>query len=586
MYIENISSPADVKKLNASQLNELAAEVRAALLQKLSDHGGHIGPNLGLVEATVALHYVFNSPEDKIVFDVSHQSYAHKMLTGRKDAFLHAEQYDSVSGYSEPSESEHDHFVIGHTSTSVSLACGLAKGRDLLSGHENVIAVIGDGSLSGGEALEGLDMAGELQTGIIIVVNDNEMSIAENHGGLYANLALLRRTQGSAPCNLFRSMGLDYLYVEEGNDVQALIAAFSQVKDTTRPVVVHIHTTKGKGYRFAEEQKERFHWGFPFFIETGETKPEFRFGENFGDFTANLLLDEMAKDPAVVALTAGTPGIWGWTPDKRRQAAGQFVDVGIAEETAVAMASAIAARGGKPVFGVHSSFIQRTYDQLSQDLCINNTPATILVFGGSLCGLNDVTHLGFYDIALLCNIPNLVYLQPTCRREYEAMLRWSLNYTGHPVAIRVPSVPLTYDNDVEALSDFSDLNRYEVTHRGSGVAILGLGNFYALACKAAEAYRAKGVDATVINPRFATGVDEELLLSLLADHHTVITLEDGQIDGGWGEKVARFYGNTPMHVRCLGGRKGFVDRYSYDEYLRSNGLTVEQITLDSTWKSL
>ena len=579
MYIENISSPADVKKLSAPQLNALAAEVRAALLQKLSDHGGHIGPNLGLVEATVALHYVFNSPEDKIVFDVSHQCYAHKMLTGRKDAFLNAAEYDNVSGYSEPSESAHDHFVIGHTSTSVSLACGLAKGRDLLGGTENVIAVIGDGSLSGGEALEGLDMAGELQTGIIIVVNDNEMSIAENHGGLYANLALLRRTHGSASCNLFRSMGLDYLYVEEGNDVQALIAAFSQVRDTKRPVVVHIHTMKGKGYRFAEEQKERFHWGFPFIIETGETKPEYRFGENFGDFTADLLLREMQRDPSLVALTAGTPGIWGWTPEKRRQTGKQFVDVGIAEETAVAMASAIAKRGGRPVFGVHSSFVQRTYDQLSQDLCINDNPATLLVVGGSLCGLNDVTHLGFYDIALLCNIPNLVYLHPTCRREYEAMLRWSLAYTEHPVAIRVPCLPLAYDNDVEAPSDYSRLNRYEVTHRGSGVAILGLGNFYALACKAAEAYKAKGVDATVINPRYATGIDEPLLASLLDDHHTVITLEDGQVDGGWGEKVARFYGDKPMKVRCLGGRKGFVDRYSYDEYLRNNGLTVEQIAI-------
>ncbi len=577
MYIENISSPADVKKLSAPQLDALAAEVRAALLQKLSDHGGHIGPNLGLVEATVALHYVFNSPEDKIVFDVSHQSYAHKMLTGRKDAFLHAEEYDAVSGYSEPSESPHDHFVIGHTSTSVSLACGLAKGRDLLGGTENVIAVIGDGSLSGGEALEGLDMAGELATGIIIVVNDNEMSIAENHGGLYAGLDLLRRTGGSAPCNLFRSMGLDYLYVEEGNNVQALIAAFRQVKDTTRPVVVHIHTVKGKGYRFAEEQKERFHWGFPFILETGETKPEYCFGENFGTVTADLLLREMAADSSVVAFTAGTPGIWGWTPDKRQRAGKQFVDVGIAEETAVAMISAVAKRGGKPVFGVHSSFIQRTYDQLSQDLCINDNPATIIVVGGSLCGLNDVTHLGFYDISLLCNIPNLVYLHPTCRREYEAMVKWSLTYTEHPVAIRMPAVPLTYDNDVEAPSDYSRLNRYELTHRGQGVALLGLGNFYALACKAAEAFRAKGVDATIINPRYATGLDEELLASLIPDHHTVITLEDGQVDGGWGEKVARFFGNTPMRVRCLGGRKGFVDRYSYDEYLRSNGLTPEQI---------
>ena len=391
MYLENINSPADVKAVGIDKLDILAGEVRKHLLQKLSDHGGHIGPNLGMVEATVALHYVFNSPIDKMVFDVSHQSYAHKMLTGRKDAFLNPAEYDEVSGYTEPSESEHDQFVVGHTSTSVSLACGLAKGRDLKGGKENVIAVIGDGSLSGGEALEGLDMAAELDTNIIIVVNDNQMSIAENHGGLYKNLQLLRETNGGAQCNLFKAMGLDYVYVGEGNNVKALVEAFQKVKDTTRPVVVHINTVKGKGYKFAEEQKERFHWGFPFVIETGETKKEYQFGPDFGVHTAQMLLDEMQKDPAVVALTAGTPGIWGWNAEMRQKAGKQFVDVGIAEETAVAMSSAMAKRGAKPVFGVHSSFIQRTYDQLSQDLCINNNAASIIVFGGTITGLNDVT---------------------------------------------------------------------------------------------------------------------------------------------------------------------------------------------------
>ena len=550
MYLENINSPADVKAVGIDKLDVLAGEVRSHLLQKLSDHGGHIGPNLGMVEATVALHYVFNSPIDKMVFDVSHQSYAHKMLTGRKDAFLNPAEYDEVSGYTEPSESEHDQFVVGHTSTSVSLACGLAKGRDLKGGKENVIAVIGDGSLSGGEALEGLDMAAELDTNIIIVVNDNQMSIAENHGGLYKNLQLLRETNGGAQCNLFKAMGLDYVYVGEGNNVKALVEAFQKVKDTTRPVVVHINTVKGKGYKFAEEQKERFHWGFPFVIETGETKKEYQFGPDFGVHTAQMLLDEMQKDPAVVALTAGTPGIWGWNAEMRQKAGKQFVDVGIAEETAVAMSSAMAKRGAKPVFG------------------------------GTITGLNDVTHLGFYDITLLCNIPNMVYLAPTCKEEYDAMLRWSIHQTEHPVAIRVPNIPLDSTNDTVAEENYGNLNRYQITHKGSEIAILGLGGYYALAQKVAEKYKEKGIDATVINPRFITGLDTALLQDLQNGHHTVITLEDGQLDGGWGEKIARFYGNTPMKVRCYGARKEFVDRFDYNDFLRSNHLTAEQIAED------
>lgn len=580
MYLEKIESPQDVKKLTAPQLRALCDEVRQALLRKLSDHGGHIGPNLGFVEATVALHYVFDSPRDRFVFDVSHQSYAHKMLTGRAQAFLDAARYDEVSGYSEPSESEHDQFVIGHTSTSVSLACGLAKGRDLLHGEENVVAIIGDGSLSGGEALEGLDMAAELDTNLIIVVNDNQMSIAENHGGIYHNLSELRETKGNASCNFFKSMGLDYLYVDEGNNVEALVEAFGKVKGSRRPVVVHINTVKGKGYRFAEEQKERFHWGFPFDLPTGETKPAYRFGEDFGAHTAKMLLEMMRQDSRVVALTAGTPGIWGWTPERRAEAGRQFVDVGIAEETAVAMASALAKRGAKPVFGVHSSFVQRTYDQLSQDLCINNNPATIVVFGGTLCGINDVTHLGFFDMALMSHIPHMLYLAPTSKAEYDAMLRWAIDYDGRPVTIRVPNVALDAQTDAKPETDYSR-PAYQVTRRGERVALLGLGAFYGLACRVSDALAEQcGIEATVVNPRFASYVDADLLDELAASHSLVLTLEDGVLDGGWGETVARYCAATPLRVKCYGGRKEWVDRYDYGEYLRSNRLTEEQIVAD------
>lgn len=579
-YIDKIKSPADVKKLSLDQMREMAGEIRTLLLQKLSQHGGHCGPNLGMVEATIAMHYVFDSPHDQMVFDVSHQSYTHKMLTGRVQAFLDADHFDDVSGYTEPSESEHDHFIIGHTSTSVSLACGLAKGRDLRGGTGNVIAVIGDGSLSGGEALEGLDWAAELDSNLIIVVNDNQMSIAENHGGLYSNLEELRRTGGTCTNNLFRAMGLDYLYVDQGNDIEALINAFRQVKDSTHPVVLHINTLKGKGYAPAEQDKERWHWSMPFDIATGALKhaPE---GEDYNTLTAIHLLEKMGEDRNVCAITAGTPGIWGWTPERRKQADRQFVDVGIAEEHAVALASGIAKAGGKPVFGVCSSFVQRTYDQMSQDLCINDNPATILVLMGSLCGMNDVTHLCHFDIPMLSNIPNLVYLAPTNREEYLAMLDWSLDYKEHPVAIKVP-LGTTVPASRPVATDYSHLNQYEMVERGSQVALLGLGTFFPLAQAVAKRLEAQGVHATLINPRYITGIDRDMMEELKKDHRIVVTLEDGVLDGGFGEKIARYFGGSDTRVLCYGARKEFVDRYDLQNFLASNRLRDDLITDDIT----
>lgn len=579
MYLEQINGPEDVKKLSGEQLTELAAEMRQALLKRASIHGGHFGPNFGMVEATIALHYVFESPKDKIVYDVSHQTYPHKMLTGRKDAYLYEEHYDDVTGYSSPQESEHDHFTVGHTSTSVSLACGLAKGRDLTGGKGNVIAVIGDGSLSGGEALEGLDFAAELESNLIIVVNDNDMSIAENHGGLYSNLKLLRETKGEAECNLFRAMGLDYVYVDEGNNVDALIKAFRSVKDSTKPVVVHIKTQKGKGYAPAEKDKESWHYNGPFHIETGEPL-EVPQGEDYSDITAKFLLEKMKKDPSVVAITSATPTVLGFTKDKREEAGKQFVDVGIAEETAVALASGIAANGGKPVWGVYSTFVQRTYDQIAQDLCINNNAATIVTFCGTVYGMNDVTHLGLYDIPMMANIPNLVYLAPATKEEYIAMLDWSLEQTDHPVAIRLPGGPVISDGQ-KVTKDFSDLNKYEITQKGSRVAVVGLGTFYSLGQSVAKKLEEKtGTKATVINPYYITGIDREMLEDLKKDHDIVITLEDGILDGGFGEKIACFYGDSEMKVLNYGLKKEFLDRYDAAEVLKENRLTKEQITED------
>ena len=574
--LDKIESPKDLKPLSISEMKELAEEIRSALLKKLSIHGGHFGPNFGMVEAIIAMHYVFESPKDKLVFDVSHQSYPHKILTGRKDAFLYEDYYDDVTGYTNPEESEHDWFNVGHTSTSISLASGLAKARDLKGENYNVIAIIGDGSLSGGEALEGLDFAGEQKSNFIIVVNDNDMSIAENHGGLYKNLKELRASNGTCECNLFKAMGLDYVYVNDGNNLESLIDTFKKVKDIDHPIVVHINTEKGKGYKFAEDNKENWHWTMPFDIETGKPTVSFD-GEDYGDLTAKFLLNKMKKDEKVVAIVAAVPTNIGFTKERRLEAGKQFVDVGIAEEHGIAMASGIAKNGGKPVFATHSSFMRRTYDQLSQDLCINNSPATILVNTASVYGMNDVTHLGLYDIPMISNIPNMVYLAPTSKEEYFAMLDWSIEQTEHPVAIRIPCNGVISDGRAPD-TDYSDINKFKVEQKGEKIAILALGDFYQLGEELAKEIKEKlNIIPTLINPRYITGLDEELLNELKQNHSQVITLEDGILEGGFGEKIASFYGNTDMKVKNYGIKKAFYDKYNVKELLKANKLTPQQI---------
>ena len=579
MYLENINSPKDLKKLKNSELEALAMEIRNALMNRLSKIGGHFGPNFGMVETIIALHYVFNSPKDKIVFDVSHQSYTHKILTGRKEAYLYDEHFKDVSGYTNPQESEHDFFNIGHTSTSISLAGGLVKARDLQGNNENIIAVIGDGSLSGGEALEGLDFASELKSNFIIIVNDNDMSIAENYGGLYKNLKDLRESKGTCECNLFKAMNLDYTYIDEGNNIEKLIETFNKIKDIDHPIVIHINTTKGKGYKIAEENKENWHWHLPFDIDTGKTKIS-NFEEDYGMLTCEYLLEKMEKDKKVVTVVAGVPGNIGFTKEKREKAGKQFVDVGIAEEHAIAFVSGIAKNGGKPVFATHSSFMQRTYDQLSQDLCINNNPATILVNTASVYGMNDVTHLGLYDIAMMGNIPNLVYLAPTCKEEYFSMLDWSIEQNEFPVAIRIPCNGVVSTNK-NYEKDYSKLNRYKIEQRGNKVAILALGDFYQLGEKViSEVYKKWGFNPTLINPRYITGIDKEVLENLQKEHSLVITLEDGILEGGFGEKIASYYGTSNIKVKNYGIKKSFPDRYDVYELLKQNRLTVEQIIED------
>lgn len=575
MILEKITDANDLKQLNRSQLHTLVDEARTALLNKISQHGGHNGPNLGVVEMTVALHRVFNSPVDKLVFDISHQTYIHKMLTGRAQAFLDPAHFDDVSGYTNPKESEHDLFTVGHTSTSLALANGIAVARDLKQENYNVVALIGDGSLSGGLAFEGLNNIAEQNSNIIVIVNDNDQSIADNFGGLYRNLKALRESNGQAKDNFFQSLGFEYHYLDEGNDLDALIDLFESVKDVDHPVLLHVHTVKGKGFKFAEENREKFHAGGPFSLETGEYVKRGTGAKTYSNLTTEFLWDKMQKDRTVVAVNAGTPMML-FNPEQRQQLGKQFIDVGIAEQQAATMTAGLAKNGAKPVWVVNSTFMQRSYDQVSHDLALNNLPGTILVYNASVNGMNDESHLGIFDIPFLSHIPNLVYLAPTNQEEYLAMLDWSLEQTIHPVAIRVPVGPLRSTGKADT-TDYNQLYQNEVVQAGNKVAVMGVGNFFGLAEEVIAALAKENIQATLINPKFISGVDEKLLTELTNNHQLVVTLEDGITDGGYGQTVASFLGNTDVKVQNYGLDKAFHDRYVASELLAENGITVENI---------
>lgn len=589
MYIEKIQSPADLKKLDIKVLEVVADETRRAVLNRVSKHGGHVGPNLGFVEATVALHYVFNAPEDKFVFDVSHQCYPHKVLTGRAAGFLgNVDDMNAISGYSSPAECpEYDNFEVGHTSTSISLATGLQKARDVKGTKENIIAIIGDGSLSGGEAFEGLDEASELGTGIIIVVNDNEMSIAENHGGIYKNLRALRESRGECEHNWFKAWGFEYKYLEEGNDIERLIEVFRSVKDTNRPTVVHIHTEKGHGYAPAVNDKEAWHWGMPFNLDDGSrlvrnadgTMPEVKPCETYPELFSDWMLSEMKHDKTLIAVTAGTPTAAGFTADKRKEADSQHLDMGIAEEQAVAMISGMAKGGLRPVWTVYSTFIQRTYDQIAQDLCINSNPAVINVVGGGVNSMNDITHICLFDIPMLCSIPGLIYLAPTTCEEYFAMMRWAILQDKKPIAIRVPSNGVVHTT-ANVDEEYGYEAKYKVMHKGSKVAVIASGSFYQKGENVVRMLADKGIDATLINPRYLNDVDAETLEALKMNHKLVVTLEDGCKDGGFGERIASYYGTSDIKVLVCGIKKGLYDRYDVEQLLSDNRLLDEQIVED------
>ena len=577
MILENISGPQDLKKLTIEELQTLADETRTVLLEKISSHGGHSGPNLGMVEMTVALHHVFDSPVDKIIFDVSHQTYIHKMLTGRQEAFIDPKHYDDVSGYTNPKESEHDLFTIGHTSTSLSLASGILHARDLKNEKSNVVAIIGDGALSGGMAYEGLNTIATLGTNAIIIINDNDQSIAKNpKGGIYTALESLRQTKGQAANNIFKALGYDYHYLEDGNNLEELISLFKEVKDIDHPVVLHIYTEKGKGFEPAERNHEKFHAGGPFSLETGEYIKKGTVSQTYNSITSEYLTKKINEDPLAVVINAGTPGIV-FNKKLREQLGSQFVDVGIAEEQAVTMTTGLAKNGAKPVWAVLSTFLQRTYDQLSHDMALNNQAGVVLVYSASINSMNDESHLGFFDIPFISHIPNFVYLAPVNKEEHLAMLEWAINQNEHPVAIRVP-VGSVVETGKEDKTDYSILNKNKVEKFGEQVAIFGVGNFYNLAEEVSEQLKLEhNIEATLVNPRFLTGLDKELLNSLKENHKLVVTVEDGIVEGGYGQTVASYLGNTELKVQNYGINKKFYDRYNVEELMKENGLTVENI---------
>lgn len=623
--LSSIHTPADVHALSAQQLRDLCLEIRATLLDYGKQHGGHIGSNLGVVELTVALHRVFDSPRDRFIFDVSHQSYVHKMLTGRAEAYLDQSRFDEVTGFTNPLESEHDSFVLGHTGTSISLACGLAKTRDMQRGAAgestigNVIAIIGDGSLSSAIAFEGLNNAAEQGGNLIIIVNDNEMSIAEDFGGMYGQLAKLRTSNGMAELNLFKAFGLDYRYVEQGNDVDALVEVLNEVKDIDHPIVVHIHTTKGLGFNDETEadngsdgcnqtnpqphagQCEANHWQDP---EASLGKP-LDARKYYGEMAMASLERRFDNEPGLVVISPATPGSNGITRDFRERAGAHYVDTGITEEHAAAFAAGIARAGGRPVLATSATFFQRTFDQLQQELALNHVPATLLIFGAGISGA-DNTHSGTFDMTMFANVPDVTCLAPSSGEQMLDMLAWATGPSEHGVvAIRMPgeqilalerAADMTFDPLQRAEEHDPAVNiagacpfvRYQIVQPGRDVAILGLGNTMPLAAEITSALAENdeehaAITATLVDALQYSTMDAELLAMLADGHRLVVTLEDGQLEGGWGEKVTAFYANSSntkaSHVRVLnfGAAKEFTDRVPLGELNERYGLTSETI---------
>lgn len=573
--LDTIDTPSDLKKLDLNQLKALAAEIRPLLLNKVSQTGGHVGPNLGDVELTIALHTVFDSPVDHMVWDVSHQSYTHKILTGRRQSWEDPAHFHDAGPYTDPAESPHDYYQIGHTSTSIALAYGMAVARDHENKHNRVIAIIGDGSLSGGLAFEALSNAGTLDSNLIIVVNDNDMSIAENHGGLYQGLKRLRETQGKDPNNIFTFLGLDYRYVENGNDLDALLQTFNEIKDVKHPIVVHVQTEKGKGYAPAVANKELYHWRMPFDLETGAdlvSGPK----ETYNDVVLKAMETQLTKKTPLVAITAAIPGIFDLKTFAAKHPT-RYYDVGIAEQMSISMAAGLAQQGMRPIAFENGTFLQRAYDQISHDLGVNQLPAVLVTKGGNITG-GDPTHQATFDMAMLGNIPSLRFFTPTSKEELTAMLDWALHQDDGPVAIRVPGTGVISEPLPEGPYEPLKMN---VLQQGSKVALMGVGSFLPLAQAVAQTLAKSGISATVIDPRLVSDLKDVATLNRLSDQHQlVVTFEEDSLDGGFGQKVAAYYGHSAMATLAFGAKKRFDHRQTRQQLLEEAHLTPELAAQD------
>ena len=578
MELTDIQIPSDLRDCSLTELEIIAQYIRNLIIHRTSHIGGHIGSSLGATDIIVALHHVFGLDDAQFIFDISHQSYAHKILTGRHEGFKNRDKFHTISGYSNPDESTHDAFHLGHASTSLSLVCGLMIGRDLQHGTHPIIAMIGDGALSGGEAYEALNHLATMSSQCLIIINDNDQSIAENHGGLYKHLQQLRETNGESSNNIFKALGFSYRYVDDGNSLESLIHALKNCKDETIPTVLHIHTTKGYGYCKAISNPEGFHNPSGFDIDTGETKK--RYTNSYESIVAKQLIETLDQNKAACIVTAATPGGFCLTKDIREKLGAQYIDVGIAEEHATTLLAGIAHNGGTPILPIYSTFLQRAYDQIINDLCINNSNALILVYRASIYGNKDMTHLGFNDITMLGNIPNLMYLAPTTVEELESSIRYGLEHHNHPIAIRIPvGTPI---NDI-AQSNTIDkpVTSYDITQSGNTIAIIGVGNFYHKAVELSHAIReATHMSPTIVKTLCISSLDTDTLNELTKDHHIVITLEDGELEGGYGQKIASYYGKTSMKVLNYGISKQFYDRYKPEDVLQQNHLDFEHILDD------
>lgn len=566
--LNKISGPKDLKKLSVPQMEQLADEIRTLIIEKDAVEGGHLGPDLGIVEATIAYHYVFDAPKDKIVWDVSHQTYPHKMLTGRALAWLDPDHYEDVTPYTNPDESPYDYYAVGHTSTSIALATGMAKARDLKGGHENIMALIGDGSLTGGLAYEGLNNAAVEPGNIVVVVNDNQWSIDENVGGLVSALARLRKSNGQDPVNPFTAMGFDYRYEAEGNNVAAMIKAFEAVKDVNHPIVLHINTLKGKGYQPAIDDEKSHHWVMPFDPKTDKSKAPANNAENPASVALDVVEDHIKAGEPIMAINAAIPGVFGLERIKENYPV-NYTDVAIAEQESVAFAAGFAKEGGTPVLFENSTFLQRAFDQLSHDVAANDLPVVMVVAGGGMSAASK-THLGIFDQVMISNLPNWIYLAPTSLAEEKAMLKWAISQKQHPVAIKLPTKPVPAGTTT--LNDFSKI-KYQI-NKGKDVAILALGAMYPLGKQVAQA-----TGATLVNPLAANVLDYKSLDQLANDHKLVLTLEDNSIDGGFGQKVASYLASKTK-VLNYGQKREYSDQKPLATIYQENHLTVDQLVND------